>query len=133
TEHLRLAKGSAYRRCTAARLYARFPVIAGMLGEGRLTLVKLCLLRDVLTDSNHKALLEQASGLTERQVEALVARFSPEKPAPRDMIRAVPCSRSMPVLLQATEDTEPQEQLGQNAPIGSMMEPTSVSDTAAPP
>jgi hypothetical protein len=64
-DHLHFAKASAYRRVTAARLYQRMPAVAAYLREGRLGLVKLCLLKDVLEPESHLALLEQAASLSE--------------------------------------------------------------------
>jgi hypothetical protein len=95
-EHLRLAKASAYRRVTAARLHARMPAVAAYLREGRLSLTKLCLLKDVLAPNNCLALLEQAAALSEKDVEELAAILDTSRavPQPRDSIRALPCAPS---------------------------------------
>jgi hypothetical protein len=94
-DHLRLAKASANRRMTAARLLAHVPEVAPRLADGRLCLTTLCLLKDVLSDANAADLLDRASGQTEEQVEVLVASLRP-KPAPPDLIRAVPVRPSPP-------------------------------------
>jgi len=91
TDHLHLAKASAYRRVTAARLYARMPAVASYLREGRLSLTKLCLLKDVLEPDGCLALLEQAAALTEQEVEELALVLDPRRVTapPRDSIRPI--------------------------------------------
>ena len=91
TDHLRLAKASAYRRVTAARLYARMPAVASYLREGRLSLTKLCLLKDVLEPDRCLALLEQAAAMTEQEVEELALVLDPRRRTapPRDSIRPI--------------------------------------------
>src|SRR5258706_10627705 len=49
---LGLSESSACRRMVAARLLARFPVIAGHLTSNRLGLTTLVVLKDVLDESN---------------------------------------------------------------------------------
>ncbi len=92
TDHLRFSKASAYRRVTAARLQARMPVVASYLREGRLSLTKLCHLRDVLEPDSCLAVLEQAATMSEAEVEELAVKLDPKKkatPAPRESIRPV--------------------------------------------
>ena len=48
TDKLKFSNGSAFRRMTAARLQARMPAVASYLREGRLSLTKLCHLRELL-------------------------------------------------------------------------------------
>ena len=50
SQHLGYSSSAAYRRSTAARLVARFPVVAEYLGDGRLSLTTLVELRDVLDE-----------------------------------------------------------------------------------
>jgi hypothetical protein len=52
TDRLGLTKASAFRRTTAARLLARFPVVAEYLADGRLNLTTLVELRDVLHEAH---------------------------------------------------------------------------------
>jgi len=91
-EHLHLPKASAFRRVTAARLHARMPAVASYLREGRLSLVKLCLLKDVLDPKNCLALLEQAAAMSENEVENLATILDPARKTapPRDSIRPLP-------------------------------------------
>ena len=70
---------SARRRgSTAAALCRRMPMVAVYLHEGRISLTKLCHLKDSLAPENCLALLEQAASMTEREVEVLAAQLHPE-------------------------------------------------------
>ena len=51
TGFLGYTKAAAFRRTTAARLLARFPIVADHLADGRLNLTTLVELRDVLDES----------------------------------------------------------------------------------
>src|SRR5262245_6757948 len=86
TDRLKLTKGAAYRRVTAARLVARYPVIAEHLVDGRLCLTTLALLRDVLDDASYVQVLERAAGRTEEEMAELVAALKPQE-APRDLFQ----------------------------------------------
>src|SRR5262249_4571564 len=66
SRHLGLAKGSAWRRATGAELLARFPIIAEMLRDGRVSLRSLVKLREVLTEANHAELLAKLAGKSEQ-------------------------------------------------------------------
>lgn len=89
TQHLRLGEGAAYRRIEAARAARRFPDVLEHLAEGRLTLASLGLLVRHLTETNHAALLEEASFKTKREVEQLIARLHPQPPVP-SVVRKLP-------------------------------------------
>jgi 5-methylcytosine-specific restriction endonuclease McrA len=92
-EHLGCSKAAAFRRTTAARLLARFPVVADYLVDGRLNLTTLVELRDVLEESRLLEILEKAAGRTEDQVKELVAALRPQ-PAPADLLRRLPTPRN---------------------------------------
>src|SRR5262245_48310151 len=72
TDHLGLTKAAAFRRTTAARLLARFPLIADYLIDGRLNLTTLVELRDVLDEDHLVEILDRAARRTEEQVKELV-------------------------------------------------------------
>jgi len=93
TERMRFPNASAFRRQTAARLCRRMPAAAAYLREGRLSLTKLCSLKDSLAPENCLALLEQAASMTEREVEVLAAQLHPDAvtKATRDTIRPLSC------------------------------------------
>jgi hypothetical protein len=94
-KRLRLTKGCAYRRTTCARLITRFPAALDHLRARELCMTTLALLRDVLTDENHRDVLARASGKTEDEVRDLVAALAP-RPAQPDLVRAVPAPRVVP-------------------------------------
>lgn len=89
TGRLKFRNASAFRRSTAAALCRRMPVCAVYLHEGRISLTKLCCLRESLAPENCVALLEQAASMTEREVEVLAAQLHPDAVtrATRDSIR----------------------------------------------
>ena len=86
TGELRLSKASAYRRVAAARLIRRMPGVLPWLRDGRLTLTKLALLKDVLSEENHADVLARAAALPEHEVAALALRLANREtpPPPRD-------------------------------------------------
>ena len=86
TGFLGYTKAAAFRRTTAARLLARFPIVAGHLADGRLNLTTLVELRDVLDESRLDEILRRAAGRTEEQVKELVAALAP-RPAPVNLFR----------------------------------------------
>src|SRR5262249_9485874 len=86
TDHLGLTRSSAFRRTTAARLVARFPVVAEYLDDGRLCLTTLVELRDVLEASRLAETPDRAAGRSEEQAGELVAALRP-RPAPMDLLR----------------------------------------------
>jgi hypothetical protein len=93
TDFLGLSKASAFRRTTAARLVARFPLVAEYLGDGRLNLTTLVELRDVLDEAHLVEILDGAAGRTEEQVKELVAALRPQA-APADLLRKLPTRRN---------------------------------------
>jgi 5-methylcytosine-specific restriction endonuclease McrA len=92
-EHLGCSKAAAFRRTTAARLLARFPLVADYLVDGRLNLTTLVELRDVLEEGRLIQILDKAAGRTEDQVKELVAALRPQ-PAPADLLRRLPTPRN---------------------------------------
>jgi hypothetical protein len=99
TDHLHIPNASAFRRMTAARLHARMPAVAAYLREGRLSLTKLCYLKDVLEPSNCLDLLEQAASMSEKEVEELAVVLDPRRVVapPRDSIRPLMAPVSLPL------------------------------------
>ena len=93
SEFLRLSKASAFRRTAAARLLARFPLVAEYLADGRLNLTTLVELREVLEEGRLVEILDRAAGRTEDQVKELVAALRPQ-PVPVDMLRSLPNRRN---------------------------------------
>jgi hypothetical protein len=91
TGFLGYTKAAAFRRTTASRLLARFPIVADHLADGRLNLTTLVELRDVLDESRLDEILRRAAGRTEEQVKELVAALAP-RPAPVDLFRRLPAA-----------------------------------------
>src|SRR3954471_14441910 len=61
TRKYRLSEGCAYRRSRAVVLFRRFPLIAEYLADGRISLTKLILIQELLTEDNLVELLDKAS------------------------------------------------------------------------
>ena len=89
TARLGMSEGEAFRRITGARLARRFSVVLSLVESGKLHLSALCLLRDHLTEQNHRDLLQDACGKTKHQVEALIAARFPKPDVPSS-IRKLP-------------------------------------------
>jgi len=88
TGALRLAEHAAYNRIEAARLSRRVPRVLVRLADGTLNLSSLRLLAPHLTAANCDGVLDEASGRSKRDVEALVARLAPA-PDVRATVRKV--------------------------------------------
>ncbi len=123
TDHLGLTRSSAFRRTTAARLVARFPIVTEYLGDGRLCLTTLVELRDVLEEARLGEILDRAAGRTEEQVRALVAALRP-RPAPMDLLRRLPEPKSaQPVPVSAGAALTPAAP-AEPAPVSAAPAPT---------
>jgi 5-methylcytosine-specific restriction endonuclease McrA len=94
-DYLGLSKPETWRRTTAARLLARFPILAEYLADKRLSLGSVCELREVLEESRLDEILGRAAGKTEEEVEALVAALKPQA-APADLFRKLPAPTPRP-------------------------------------
>ncbi len=101
TKRLRLSEGAAYSRIEAARAVRRFPVVLSKLADGAITLSTIGLLARHLTAVNHSALLAEASHLSKREVEQIVARLQPLPDVPTT-VRKLPAPR-----LPSSETTPP--------------------------
>jgi HNH endonuclease len=133
TERLKMSKGTAYRRTTSARLIARFPAILDYLRDGRLCTTALCDLREVLSEENHRELLERASGLNEEEIKLLAATLNP-KAELTDSVRRAPVRQVLvirPALFQTTLPSDPDREIpGQHA-TSSNLEPNAPPATAS--
>lgn len=89
---LGLSEMEAFYRITAARLARKFPIIFDLLETGRIHLTGICLLRRHLTRSNHRELLEQASGKSKRQIERMIAQRFPRADVPDRLQKIEPLS-----------------------------------------
>jgi hypothetical protein len=89
TEVLHLSESEAYLRICVARSARKFPIILGMLADGRLHLSGIAKLAPHLTTANHESLLERAAYRSKRKIEELVAEISPKPDVPAS-IRKLP-------------------------------------------
>ncbi len=89
TRVLHLAEHAAFNRIEAARAVRRFPIILAMLADGLVHLSGVRLLAPHLTDTNHRAVLVEASHKSKREIEEIVARLQPRPDVP-------PATRKLP-------------------------------------
>jgi hypothetical protein len=97
TEVLRFSEAAAYNRIKAAKAARKFPVVLELLAEGRVNLTTIRLLSPHLTAENHHALLAEATGMTRRQVDKLVARLVPQPDVAPSIRKLPPPTVAMPV------------------------------------
>ena len=76
-QRLLLSESQAYHRIAAALAAWRFPVILERLRDGRLTLTNVALLRQQLTEDNHRQVLSWAERRSKRDVERFVRGLAP--------------------------------------------------------
>jgi hypothetical protein len=92
TSRLHLSEAEAYLRITVARISRRFPVVLGMLADGRLHLSAIAKLSPHLRDEDGEALLARAVHRSKREIEELIADVAPKPDAP-SLIRRLPAAR----------------------------------------
>ena len=78
TEILRFSEAAACNRIRATRAARKFPVVLDLLTDGSVNLTAVRLLAPHLTPENHRAILAEATGMTRRRVDKLVARLAPQ-------------------------------------------------------
>jgi hypothetical protein len=97
---LRLSKGAAFYRNTAAVLVQRFPEIVDPLRDGRLCLMTVAEVARVLDPGNVADVLPRFFGLSKREAQALVATLLPQEAPPlREVVtsvRAPPVAPALP-------------------------------------
>src|SRR5688572_8426863 len=86
---LGLSEDAAYNRDAAARAVRRFPVILDRLADGSINLTTVRVLRPVLTEANHLALLAEARHRSKPEVEIIARRVQPLPDVPSS-VRRVP-------------------------------------------
>jgi hypothetical protein len=115
TEILRFSEAAAWNRVRAARAARKFPVILDLLADGSVNLTTIRLLSPHLGLENHQRLLAEATGMTRRQVDKMVARLAPQPdvatsirrlPAPTATL-AAPVSESTHDTLDVASVTSP--------------------------
>jgi hypothetical protein len=88
-EVLLLSESAACKRIEVARMARKYPLVLGLLEDGALSVASARLLAPHVTDENHAELVAAAAGLSQRAVEALVARRFP-RPDVAPSIRRLP-------------------------------------------
>ena len=89
-QRLRLSESQAYHRIQAARAARRFPLVVERLRDGRVTLTAVALLREHLTEANHREVLDWAEGRRKREVEEFVRALDPRPDVPTSLRRLAP-------------------------------------------
>ena len=105
TEILRFSEAAAFNRIAVARAARDFPVILDLLTDGSVNLTTVRLLAPHLTAENHQALLVEATGMTRRQVDKLVARLAPKPDVPAT-IRKLPAPTASVVAGVSTQEEQ---------------------------
>lgn len=101
---LRLSKGAAQNRKTAAELIQAFPEVEAALRAGELCLSTVNELARVLTPENRAEVLPRFFGLSRREAEAVAVSLRPAEVVPtRDVITAI--RPAVPALPAATART----------------------------
>src|SRR5258706_16020992 len=134
---LQMSEGEAFRRITAARPLRRFPVIFELIDSGSIHLTGLALLKDALTDENHRELLQAACGKTKRELQLLLAARFPKEDAP-SLIRKLPgpkpAAANSPGVVVATTGGPVQSTIDRPGPQpGSALQPAPNDPHAATP
>jgi hypothetical protein len=89
-ERLKYSEDGANRRVRVARLAQRFPQILDELASGEVHLTGLFLLSRHLTEGNVEQRLAEARGKSKRQIEELIARWSPQPNVPTTLTTTAP-------------------------------------------
>lgn len=89
TQELNFTEGSACKRMQVAKTAKKYPIIYSLLEEGKIHMEAISLLTPLLTEENHKDILNKATFKTKREIEKLVATLKPKSDVP-DQIRKLP-------------------------------------------
>lgn len=100
TDVLHFSEAAACNRIKTARAARKFPVVLEMLERGSVNLTTIRLLSPHLTAENHRAVLAEATGMTRRQVDKLVARLAPQADVPAS-VRKLQAPAPTPTVLAA--------------------------------
>jgi hypothetical protein len=88
--HLRLSKGAAFYRSTAAALVTQFPEAVEPIRDGRLCLSNVVQLAKVVTRDNVETVLPRFFGISKDEAKAIVAELCPaEAPPLRELVTIV--------------------------------------------
>ncbi len=77
TRHLKYSESVASRRVRAARCMRDYPVVYEYLSAGKVNICNISEIAKIMTEKNHKSLLDQISGRSTRYVKTLVSSHQP--------------------------------------------------------
>ncbi len=89
TSELGFSEYAAYNRIMVARAARRLPALLDAIRSGQVHLAGVRVLVPHLAEENHRKVLAEAAGKSKREIEELVARLSPQPPAPT-VVRKLP-------------------------------------------
>ncbi len=112
---LRLSKGAAHYRKTAAELVQRFPEMVEPLRDGRLCITSIVHLAKVLSPENRHEMLPKFFHCSKREAMAVAAALQPPNAAPhRDVVTALRVVAA-PLVTEAAAPRQPASQI--EAPV----------------
>lgn len=88
TRHLKYSASAAGRRIQTARCLRQFPEVHALLSSGDVNLSTIALIAPVLRSDNKRILLEEIRNKSQREVDAVAARYRPPVQL-RDRVRPV--------------------------------------------
>lgn len=103
---LGLSEYESFHRMTAAAIARKYPVVFGLIDQGKIHVSGLCKLRDFLTRANYIELLREACGKTKQQIEELLAARFPTRKG-RDSMRRLPRGRGRVRAVAAPPELDP--------------------------
>ena len=111
------SEDAAWNRAASANVVRRFPVVLGWLADGTLSVTTVRMVRPVLTDENHLAVLTEARRRSKREVELIVRRLDPKPDVPSTIRKVpVPAAAAGPTLQPDNPTPPPPSRLPAPAP-----------------
>jgi hypothetical protein len=124
---LRFSDQSAFKRIRVARVARQFPVVYGMLADGRLNLSAVVMLTGYLTPQNGEELLTSAANRSRADLERLIAERFPQPDLPTLLAPVAPSPSDLQ-LSPGTVNFSPTE----HTPTGPTRAPESTAAPALP-
>src|SRR5687768_2795888 len=128
TRILRLSEAASFNRIAAASAARKFPRILDMLANGSINLTTVRVLAPHLTEDNHRAALQAATGRTKAEVEGIRARLAPQPDVPSS-VRKLP----VPALPLAPQHVAPPGAGALSSETSSAPIPSQPMTTLGPP
>jgi hypothetical protein len=124
------SEDAAWNRAASANIVRRYPFVLGWLADGSLNITVVRILRPVLTDQNHLAVLTEARRRSKTEVELIVRRLDPRPDVPSTVRKvAAPAPMPGPTLLPAEPAPPPN---GPVAAVPSRLAPPEPRPVVAP-